>query len=106
MKSPNLPLRAKLEGRQLVIRVGVETLAWAFEHAPENNPWDEATDRYVQSLRVIDPVIFAKDVCFSINREEEDGSSPLTEFLDKSCREAVDNGSIGVCECPYPSTLK
>lgn len=96
--SSDRPLSIKVQGRELVIRIGVGTLAWAFDHESENNPWDDEKNEHIQAFKVTDPKKFAKDVVYAALREEEDGSTPLSDFLDQICRAAAEDGSEGVDE--------
>lgn len=91
-----LPLRATVENDQVSIVIGVRTLAFAFENSEENNPYDEDFCDTKRQLSISDPSQFAKDVCHELNREEEDGSTPLTRFLDSMMGEAVNQGSLGI----------
>jgi hypothetical protein len=96
MKNEDSPMEVKVDQGVLMISIGIDTLAWAFEHQDDNNPWLDSAHDFVQSLKVIDPLQFAKDVACEITREEEDGTSPLHLFFDKMCNEACDQGSGGV----------
>jgi hypothetical protein len=91
-----LPLRATIENDQLSIVIGVRTLAWAFEHGENNNPYNESTHDFEQRYRISDPLQFAKDVCHEMNDEGEDGSTPLTRFLDSMMDRAIEQGSLGI----------
>ena len=99
------PLQVKIEDEELVIRIGIDTLAWAFEHQDDNNPYvstgkdeDGETHDWIRQFEVVDQKEFAKDVIREIVREEEDGSTPLEDFLDKMGNTAADQGSIGIEE--------
>ena len=96
--SSDQPLSIELRGRELVIRVGVGTLAWAFEHDTENNQWDDEKNNFIQGWKVSDQKEFAKDVKHEALREEEDGTTPLILFFDQLCRAAADQGSLGIEE--------
>jgi hypothetical protein len=93
-----MPLKADVRDRKLVIEIGVETLAWAFEHSEGNNPYNENSGDFEREVSIADPDQFAEDVCVEINREGEDGSSPLTRFLDSMTDEAVNQGSLGIAD--------
>lgn len=84
----NRRLCCMIEDGELVIRIGIETLAFAAEHM-------NLSDGSGRSIRVCDVPEFAKDVRAELMREEEDGSSPLTNVLDKACLDAWEEGSIG-----------
>lgn len=97
------PLTVKLERGAVVIRIGAETLAHALKFADWAIRYDEVRDDYLQPYRVTDPTELAKDVIHAMLREEEDGSTPLSDFLDKMTEAAIDDGCIGVEDDPPPS---
>lgn len=80
------PLRVEVEGDELVIRIGIGTLAFA-QHFRQ---WYTGEVGYA----VTDEAEFAKDVKNAMQHEEEDGSSPINDFLDKMCDAAVEDGSV------------
>ncbi len=82
-------LRVEVVDGKLLIEIGIETLAFAFESQPEN----EGT------WKVSDQLEFAKDVCRALNDESEDGSTPLTRLLDEMMEFAADQGSLGIADC-------
>ena len=94
----NAPLKADVKNEKLSIEIGIETLAFAFEIGEDNNPYNEQKCCYVQAYAVKNAYLFAKDICKEINCEAEDGSTPLTRFLDTMANEAVEQGSEGICE--------
>jgi hypothetical protein len=83
---------------ELVIRIGIGTLAWAFDHMEENNPYDDNVRDFVQAWKVVDPMEFAKDVLGELTNEEEDGSHPLNRLLDQVSNAAAEQGSLGIEE--------
>ena len=97
-KGADSPLTVDIEHDELIIRIGIGTLAWAFDHMEENNPWSDAKCNFVQSWKVSDPLEFAKDVVREMTREEEDGSYPLNRMLDKVSTDAAGQGSLGIEE--------
>lgn len=96
------PLGCKLEGGELVIRIGINVLAMATEDREPFTIYDEKLGDWRKAWIVTDPLEFAKEVAREINREEEDGSSPLTNLLDLACASALDQGCMGVEEAPLP----
>jgi hypothetical protein len=88
----------KIVDDELVIRVGINTLAWAFDHMLENNPYSDKDHDFVQKWRVSDPLEFTKDTVSELLREEEDGTTPLDLLFDKVMNNAVDQGSLGIEE--------
>ena len=96
------PLTVKMEHGALVIRIGADTLAHALKFADWSIRFNEKRDDYEQPYRVTDPVEFAKDVMSAMLSEREDGSSPLSDFLDAMSQAAVEDGSLGIEEDPNP----
>ena len=92
------PLEVKVERGALVVHIGIETLAHAVTYSDWANPYDEATGDYLRSFAIVDAPQFASDVAHEMLREREDGSSPLSDFLDKMSEEAIDQGSLGLHE--------
>jgi hypothetical protein len=88
-KTKDQPLRVEVVDGELVIRIGISTLAFA-QHFRQ---WNTGQAGYA----VTDEKEFAEDVGNAMGREEEDGSSPLNDFLDRMCDAAADDGSIA-CE--------
>lgn len=96
------PLSCKIDDGELVIRIGINVLTFASNHRDPFLVDDEITGFPRQAWIVTDVLEFAKDVCRELNREEEDGSSPLTNLLDLAFTNALDQGSLGVEEVPAP----
>lgn len=97
-KTPaGLPLTIGVESDQLVIRIGVDTLAWCFEISDDNQPYDEKAGDFRRAFKVTDRRKFAKGVGIGLRDEEEDGSTPLTKILDAACIRAVED-DMGVDE--------
>jgi hypothetical protein len=95
--SAGLPLTVGVEGDQLVIRIGVDTLAWCYEISDDNQPYDEKIGDFRRAWKVTDPHKFAKGVGIGLQDEEEDGSTPLTMILDAACVRAIED-DMGVDE--------
>lgn len=97
-KTPaGLPLTIGVEGDQLVIRIGVDTLAFCFEISEDNQPFDEKANDFRRSWRVTDKYQFAKGVANGLRVEEEDGSTSLMRTLDAACIDAVES-AMGIDE--------
>jgi hypothetical protein len=97
-KTPaGLPLTVGLEGDQLVIRIGIDTLAWCFEISGSNQSFDDEANDFRRQWKVVDRHKFAKGVGIGLQDEREDGSSPLTDILDAACTEAIES-DMGVEE--------
>jgi hypothetical protein len=97
-KGKDARLRCRIAGDELVISIGISTLAFAFVNGPvgdrlvyveETGEWDDSR------LRVTNPAAFAKEVVHALLDEEEDGSSPLTNLLDAAYQAVVDDGGEG-----------
>jgi len=97
------PLKVAMERGALVIRIGADTLAHALKFADWSITFDEAQDDYVQPYKVVDAKELAKDVIHAMLNEREDGSSPLSDFLDAMTKAAIEDGSLGVDDDPQPS---
>ena len=88
------PLEATVVGGQLVMRIGISTLAHAAEHCPKFYDYK----RHVGPLEcgpyatVDNENELANDVCRAMTHEREDGSSPMADFLDAAIVEAAEQG--------------
>lgn len=91
-------LEARLERGALVIRIGVQTLAHAVCYSDWANPYDEATGDHIREFAITDARQFAADVVSAMLSEREDGSTPLSDFLDGMSQDAVNGGSLGLDE--------
>ena len=78
------PLRVNIEDGELVIRVGINRLDGNDCH-PD-----------IPELKFDDTEQWAKDVSYEIEREEENGQTPLGDLLDKAMIMAIENGSTGM----------
>lgn len=97
-KTPaGLPLTIGLEGDQLVIRIGVDTLAFCFEISEDNQPFDDKANDFRRSWKITNKYRFAQGVATGLRQEEEDGSTPITRILDDAYTFAVED-SAGVDE--------
>ncbi len=95
----NTPLSAHIENHdELVIRVGIDVLAYAEEDREPFTTYDEKINDFRKVWSVTDPLEFAKDVLHELLDESEDGSSLLTNVLDMASKNALDQGSLGVTE--------
>ena len=85
--SADQPLKASVDGDELVVRIGIATLAFSAEHCAR-----------IDNCKVVNARELATDVCRAITREREDGSSRLTDMLDESILFAYEDGSTGFAE--------
>lgn len=96
MDKRSTPLTARVEGDELVIRVGVDQLAHAIISADAFHGFSVEADAYVRDFAISGPMGFAKDVVRAMQKESEDGSTPLTRFLDEVAGTAMDDGARGI----------
>ena len=81
-----------VEKDELVIRIGVNTLAFAFEISEDNQFFDEMeANDFRRAFKVVDKHKFARGVALGLMSEEEDGSTPITKVLDEAFIHAVEN---------------
>ncbi len=79
------PLVCEVTGDELVIRIGIDTLAFADKERREYT----ARERYT----ILNTLGFAEDVVRELEHEDELGATLLTDLLDKAMDEAIDSGS-------------
>ncbi len=96
-------LSAHVVDGRLVISIGVETLAFAFDHSEFAQPHDDESGEFVQAFKVTSPVMFARAVARELEREQEDGTTPVHLLLDAACAGAVEDGCEGVEEGSGPA---
>lgn len=89
-------LVCEIEGGQLVIRIGVETLKHAAEHCPQL--YGETTRDYPPYAKVVDADQLARDIRGEMLREEEDGETAIHRMLDDAIVSAWENGSIAFAD--------
>jgi len=91
-------LRVAVVGGRLVISIGVDALAHAFQETEFAKPFDETIADWRQRWHVTSADHFARDVRTALECESEDGSTPISDLLDKACVDAVEDGSMGTEE--------
>jgi len=91
----DLPLRCVYVDGVLSFQVGVNTIKWAVEHHPELVD-AEHYPGLESPVTVNNPDVFAAELARKINDESEDGSTMLTDMLDKAIMEAIADGADGV----------
>lgn len=87
-------LSVSIEDEELVIRIGVATLAHAGSHCPlfyhpETNP----SPPYI---KITNPERFAVEVANELFSEEEDGSSLISTTIDQAIEIAYESGSLAI----------
>lgn len=90
VKPSELPLTIGIEGHQLVIRIGISTLAFC-THAEVGGPLPE-------KCSVVDKRMWAKHVAAAMKAEEEDGATVINKAIDTAMRDAYYNGSVAIAE--------
>jgi len=95
----NLPLRARVDRGVLRIEIGIDVLAFATLHGDyvwrlEGQPADFSPAAGSKRFRIDDQREFARDVIREMNDEAEDGSTPLSLFIDQMCEKAIEDGSV------------
>ncbi len=90
-------LDVSIVGGELMIRIGVKTLAVCAEQSPvpEFSDFDEGTGKELRPT-VTDPAVFASEVLRELLYEQEDGTTPVHELLDRAMLDAVENGAEGI----------
>ena len=86
------PMEVKVVGGMLVISIGINCLARALEASPRFYNGESGE----QDLKVTDPEVFAREVARALQREEEDGSTPLHVLFDNAAESAIEDGCEGV----------
>lgn len=91
-KLSEAPLTAAIEGEQLVIRIGIDTLVMVAENCPLCSEDDEMTaPPYV---KIVDKRALTEDVICELERGDETGMSPLMNLIDQAICEAQQGGSL------------
>src|SRR5690606_29065598 len=90
------PLSVSIVGGALRIEIGAATLAHATRYAQWANPYNEDKKDWIRTFEITDPAEFAKAVLHAMLAEREDGSTPLSDFLDKMSEAAMEDGPEGV----------
>ena len=89
-----LDSEARIMDGKLVISLRVSTLAHAARHSEHFfNCAESGTP-----LKITDEVVFAESVARALNREEEDGSTPITRMLDEATEWVSEQGEEGIEE--------
>ena len=95
------PLTVEVKDGELQISIGIDTLAWAAMHSPDERlVWlDDETEEYM-TFGVYDELEFAIGVANEMENEEEDGTTPLHLFLDNMMVRAIEQGVMGTTDEP------
>jgi hypothetical protein len=90
--SKKQPLKVEVVRGRLVISVGIDTFAFAAENCFHFFDGDK------QTVKVTDQQAFAEAVARELQKEAEDGTTPLHLMLDQAFVNAVEDGCDGVEE--------
>lgn len=82
---------AQIEDGSIIIRVSLENLPGIVEGG-----W--AAGYRDTRWKLTDTEAFARDLVHELNREEEDGTTPIHRLFDKAIDDAVDQGADGIEE--------
>lgn len=85
---------AQIIDGKLVISLRIGTLA----HAARHCAYFDELEEYGCPLKITDESEFAKSVALALNREEEDGSTPITRMLDDAFEYVNEQGMDGLEE--------
>lgn len=80
---------AKIDGEEIVIRFPIAALTGVVPYALER-AWG------ARNIAVVDKVAFAEELVVELNREEENGDTPVHRMIDNAVVRAADNGVEGL----------
>lgn len=89
-----LESEARIIGDELVIKLKISTLA----HAAQHSDYFFHCQEDGVALKITDEAAFAESVASALNREEEDGSTPITRMLDEATEWVSEQGWSGIEE--------
>ncbi|WP_036114549.1 MULTISPECIES: hypothetical protein [Luteibacter] len=99
---------AKIIDGEIVIRLSLDTMAFAAERSPALESYSEEASGYLMPL-ITDREAFAKELVHCLNKESEDGSTMVTDMFDAAFSAAADAGAAGIVfpdEAEYPTAAK
>lgn len=88
-------LSVKIDGGQIIISIGIRTLAQAASTHEGLADWNEQTEKY-NVVNVVDTTGWSEDILSELQEEDEVGNSLITEVFNKAMLQAYENGSIGI----------
>ena len=91
---PDTPLVA-IEGDDLVIRVSLDALVFATENGPALEAWNDQHSRF-RTVKVTDPHTWQKSVLRALQKEAENGDTPVHRLLDGAVSYAAEQGEEGI----------
>ena len=100
-------MKVSLAQGYLVLSIKIESLAVAASHCPLLEDGSVAMEGYDgPNIKITNPRVFGSEVGHYLTREREDGSSLISDALDKAFFEAVEQGCEGVDHEWVPSPPK
>ena len=95
-------LKVELKGDVLTISIGIESLRFAAELSDQLQLPMSSSDDAMNAI-VFDEPAFAREVVRELEREEEDGTTPVHRMLDEAFGQVLENGGIGVAAPEWSS---
>jgi hypothetical protein len=93
-------LTVQATATHLIVSIGLNALAISAEQCPAL--WDGETD--TPTVTVTDRMGWAQDVIHELEREEEDGTTPLHTLFDAAFVRAIEDGSLHAEMSEPPAT--
>lgn len=98
-------LKTEVKGGKLVISVGVDTLAFAAQRFYDEEAFQNSEGSEDEAeFRIVDADEFAESVLEALEKESEDGTTPVHLLLDAAFKWLTDysapGGVVEVCELP------
>lgn len=89
-------LEVKIEDEELIIRIGISTLAGAIRLSPyiDGIVMDHDGDENV--VDITDEAVFADAIREAMQIEEEDGTTPIHRMFDSAAEWAIEQGCEGI----------
>lgn len=84
----NKELIVQLVGGYLMISIGIETLAHAIKMSPELEEYGVIT--------ITNTKLFAEKMVKAIEREDENGTTPIHTLFDEAARYLIEYGEEGI----------
>ncbi len=94
VKNEDQVLSVKIADGKLVISIGINVLCFSAENCERF--YDGDRDKY--TLKVTNKRKFAGEIVRALEREEEDGTTPVHVLLDNAFEVAMEDGCEGVKE--------
>jgi hypothetical protein len=110
MMNANRPLEVVIKDGQLIVRIGLDVLAYSAEQCRNRlnrTPLlvDSPGEYAAPYAKVVDKMELARDVKHELMREKEDGTMPIHVLLDNAILAAFEDGSTAFDEHFKPHRL-